>query len=46
MKLIQNENDINKKDLRGLNLVAISSGASTPKEISESIKAKIELLCN
>lgn len=43
---IQNENDINEKDLRGLNLVAISSGASTPKEISEAIKAKIELLCN
>lgn len=46
VKLIQNENDINKKDLEGLNLVAISSGASTPKEISESIKTKIELLCN
>lgn len=43
---IQNENDINEKDLNGLNLVAISSGASTPKEISEAIKAKIELLCN
>lgn len=43
---IQNENDINEKDLKGLNLVAISSGASTPKEISEAIKAKIELLCN
>ena len=43
---IQNENDINEKDLEGLNLVAISSGASTPKEISEAIKAKIELLCN
>ena len=43
---IQNENDINEKDLRGLNLVAISSGASTPKEISEAIKAKIELLSN
>ena len=43
---IQNENDINEKDLKGLNLVAISSGASTPKEISEAIKTKIELLCN
>lgn len=43
---IQNENDINEKDLEGLNLVAISSGASTPKEISEAIKTKIELLCN
>lgn len=43
---IQNENDVNEKDLKGLNFVAISSGASTPKEISEAIKAKIELLCN
>ena len=43
---IQNENDINEKDLKGLNLVAISSGASTPSKISEAIKAKIELLCN
>ena len=40
---IQNENDINKKDLKGLNLVAISSGASTPKEITEKIKETIEL---
>ena len=43
---IQNENDVKEKDLDGLNLVAISSGASTPKEISEAIKAKIESLCN
>lgn len=43
---IQNEHDVNEKDLIGLNLVAISSGASTPKEISEAIKTKIELLCN
>lgn len=39
---IQNANDIKEKDLLGLNLVAISSGASTPKEISEAIKIKIE----
>lgn len=39
---IQNANDIKEKDLTGLNLVAISSGASTPKEISEAIKIKIE----
>ena len=39
---IQNENDIKEKDLKGLNLIAISSGASTPKEISEAIKSKIE----
>lgn len=43
---IQNENDINEKDLLGLNLVAISSGASTPKEISEAIKSKIESIAN
>jgi len=41
---IQNESDIKEKDLLGLNLVAISSGASTPKEISEAIKNKIESL--
>lgn len=46
VKLIQNENDINEKDLIGLNQVAISSGASTPREITEKIKAKIESLCN
>lgn len=39
---IQNADDIKEKDLSGLNLVAISSGASTPKEISEAIKIKIE----
>ncbi len=44
--LIQNQNDINEKDLLGLNLVAISSGASTPKEISEAIKARIESIAN
>ena len=41
---IQNESDVKEKDLQGLNLVAISSGASTPKEISEAIKNKIESL--
>ena len=41
---IQNESDVKEKDLLGLNLVAISSGASTPKEISETIKNKIESL--
>ena len=41
---IQNSDDVKEKDLLGLNLVAISSGASTPKEISEAIKNKIESL--
>ena len=44
--LIQNATEINKKDLFGLSHIVISSGASTPKEISEAIKAKIESLCN
>ena len=44
--LIQNENDVNEKDLLGLHHIVISSGASTPKEITEQIKAKIELLYN
>lgn len=43
---IQNASDINKKDLLGLNCIAISSGASTPSYISEQIKAKIEQLLN
>ena len=43
---IQNQDDVKEKDLRGLNLVAISSGASTPKAISEAIKVKIESLAN
>ena len=41
VKLIQNADDINKKDLLGLSHVAISSGASTPKEIISEIKAKL-----
>ncbi len=43
---IQNQGDVKEKDLKGLNLVAISSGASTPKAISEAIKVKIESLVN
>lgn len=43
---IQNASNINKKDLLGLNCVAISSGASTPKHISEEIKLTIEQLLN
>lgn len=43
---IQNQDDVKEKDLKGLNLVAISSGASTPKAISEAIKVKIESLVN
>lgn len=39
--LIQNSSDINKKDLLGLSHIAISSGASTPKEIISEIKAKL-----
>ena len=39
--LIQNASDINKKDLIGLSHIVISSGASTPKEIIEEIKAKL-----
>lgn len=39
---IQNADGVKEKDLTGLNLVAIASGASTPKEISEAIKNKVE----
>lgn len=39
---IQNADGVKEKDLKGLNLVAIASGASTPKEISEAIKNKVE----
>ena len=41
VKLIQNADDINKKDLIGLSHIAISSGASTPKEIINRIKTKL-----
>lgn len=41
VKLIQNANDINKKDHNGLSHIAISSGASTPKEVINEIKDKL-----
>ena len=41
---IENENDVNKKDLLGLSHISIASGASTPKEVIDRIKSKIELL--
>ena len=44
--MIQNASEINKKDLLGLNYVAISSGASTPKEITLKVKETIESLLN
>ncbi len=43
---IQNDKDINKKDLLGLSRIVISSGASTPQYIVEAIKSKIESLCD
>ena len=44
--MIQNASEINKKDLLGLNYIAISSGASTPKEITLQVKEKIKSLLN
>ena len=41
---IENKNDINKKDLRGLNYVALVSGASTPIYITNEIKDYLESL--
>ena len=41
VKLIQNADDVNKKDLIGLSHVVISSGASTPKEVINEIKNKL-----
>ena len=41
VKLIQNANDINKKDLIGLSHIVLSSGASTPKEVILDIKNKL-----
>ena len=41
IKLIQNADDINKKDLKGLSHIVISSGASTPKEVINEIKNKL-----
>ena len=43
---ITNAKDIDSCDLVNVNSVAISSGASTPKEIVFEIVDKIELLCN
>ena len=42
--MIQNASEINKKDLLGLNYIAISSGASTPKEVTLKVKETIESL--
>ena len=44
--MIQNASEINKKDLLGLNYVAISSGASTPKEITIEVQKTIKSLMN
>ena len=41
VELIQNASEINKKDLKGLSHIAISSGASTPKEVIEEIKSSL-----
>ncbi len=41
VRLIQNAEDINKKDQLGLSHVVISSGASTPKEVINEIKNKL-----
>lgn len=41
IRLIQNADDINKKDLTGLSHIVISSGASTPKEVISEIKDKL-----
>ena len=41
VELIQNADDIKEKDLIGLSHIAISSGASTPKEVIEQIKNKL-----
>jgi len=41
VQMIQNTDDIKEKDLLGLSHIAISSGASTPKEVIEQIKNKL-----
>ena len=46
VKMIQNASEINKKDLLGLKYIAISSGASTPREITIQVKETIESLLN
>lgn len=43
---IENASEINKKDLNGLNYIAISSGASTPKQIIDEIVSVIESFGN
>ena len=44
--MIQNASEINKKDLLGLDYIAISSGASTPREVTLEVKEKIKSLLN
>ena len=41
VKLIENENEINKKDLLGLSHIAVISGASTPKEVVTRVQDKL-----
>lgn len=41
VELIENADDIKEKDLIGLSHIAISSGASTPREVIEQIKLKL-----
>lgn len=41
IQLIENDKEINKKDLIGLSHIAIASGASTPKEIILACKNKL-----
>lgn len=41
VKLIENCSELKEKDLKGLNHIAISSGASTPNEVIEQIKARL-----
>ena len=42
--MIQNKNDINKKDLLGLSSILIASGTSTPSFILEEIKGYLETI--
>ena len=43
---ITNKSEINKKDLLGLSYIAIASGASTPRHISEEVRDYIASLVN
>ena len=43
---IEKDLEIKRRDLEGLSLIAISSGASTPKEVTNRVYFRIELLCN